>query len=323
MCKTRWNYELVVDFINNNSNCALLSTKFKTAKDKMLFRCECSNEFETTFEKFKNRNKRQCNDCGFKNQLEKQTLSYNDVQEYVEKNSNCILLEDKFINTKTKMKFQCGCSKVFYKTFEKFRTKSKMCKECSYLEISKSQTFTYDYVKYYIESKDCELLSLEYGSCDKILTIRCKCGEVYKTSFNDFKNDNQIRCRRCSNKMSKGEILIENYLRKNDIEYEMQYTFDDLKANDKIHYLKFDFAIWKNKNFYYLIEFDGKQHSKPVDFYGGIEAFKVLQDNDNKKNEYCINNNINLLRIPYNSINEIENILNNLLIINNDNTVPS
>lgn len=322
MSKTRWNYDLVSEFINDNSNCTLISTEFKTAKTKMLFICSCGNQFETTFEKFRLRNKRQCNDCGFKAQLEKQSLSFEEVNKFVNENSNCTLLSESYKNTKTNLKFKCKCGEIFHKTFEKFK-KSLMCKECSYEQISISQTFDYSFVKYYIESKSCEILSRQYNSCEDLLDIKCSCGEIYMTTFNSFKNENQIRCKRCTNKMSKGEILIEEYLRSNRINYETQFTFDNLKAFNNKQKLKFDFAIFIESSLYCLIEFDGKQHDNPVEYFGGNESFEILKYNDTKKNEYCLNNNIKLIRIPYKQMKNIENILDNSLNINNDNTVPS
>ncbi len=309
----RWNYELVNNFVISNSDCALLSTEFKTAKTKMLFRCKCGNTFNTTFEKFRLKNKRQCNECGFKNQLSKQSLSFDDVKQYVEENSDCILLSETYVNTKEKLKFKCGCGEVFYKSFEKFKSKNKMCKKCSYNKISKSQIFDYTFVKSYIESNNCKLLSKSYSSCFDILDIQCPCGEIFKSTFTDFKNDNQIRCKRCTNKMSKGEIIIENYLRNKNIKYELQFTFDDLKANNNRQKLKFDFAIFMGNQLYCLIEFDGKQHYQSVDYFGGNKAFEILQENDNKKNEYCKNNNIKLIRIPYKYLNNINSILDKSL----------
>lgn len=323
MSHVRWNYELVKEFVKDNGECALLSTEFKTAKTKMLFKCKCENEFEATFEKFRLKNKRQCNDCGLKIQVEKQTSSIDEVKKFIEENSECILLSETYKNTKEKLKLECKCGKVFYKSFEKFKSRSKMCKECSYNEVSISQIFEYDFVKSYIEDKNCVLLSNAYNSCEDILEIKCSCGEVYKTTFSNFKNENQIRCKRCTNKMSKGEILIEEYLRNNSIKYETQYTFEDLKANNDKHKLKFDFAIFIDNKLYCLIEFDGKQHSKPVDYFGGEYAFEILQENDNKKNEYCKINQLNLIRIPYKHLNNIDNILDKTLKINYDNTVPS
>jgi very-short-patch-repair endonuclease len=323
MTNIRWNYELVNNFVNDNSDCTLLSTEFKTAKTTMLFKCKCGNKFETTFERFRLRNKRQCNDCGLKNQLDKQSLSFEDIKKFIEENSECILLSGNYVNTKTKLKLKCKCGKIFYKSFEKFKTKNKMCKECSYEEISKSQIFDYEFVKLYVESKNCELVSKQYQSCQDILEIKCSCGELYKTTFSDFKNDNQIRCKRCTNKMSKGEIIIENYLRENDMKYEPQYTFDDLKAVNNRQKLKFDFAVFVDNRLFCLIEFDGKQHSQSVDYFGGEEALKVLQENDNRKNEYCKTKGFKLIRIPYKHLKNLNSILDKSLKINYDNTVPS
>lgn len=319
----RWNYKLVDAFVNEESNCVLLSTEFNTAKTKMLFKCNCGNEFETTFERFRLKNKRQCNQCGVKNQVVKQALSFDEVKMFVENNSECILLSENFTNTKEKLEFKCMCGNIFYKSFEKFKSKNKMCKECSYKEISENQIFDYLYVQTYIESKNCSLLSQTYRSCEDRLKIQCPCGELYNTSFNYFKNYNQIRCKRCTNKMSKGEIIIEDYLRNNNINFEPQYTFEDLKANNNKQKLKFDFAVFIDKKLHYLIEFDGKQHSQSVDFFGGEESFKVLQDNDNKKNNYCDTNKIKLIRIPYKHLKNIDSILEKSLKVNYDNTVPS
>lgn len=320
---TRWNYELVLDFVKNNSKCLLLSTEFKTEKNKMLFKCNCGNEFETTFERFRLRNKRQCNSCGFIEQLKKQSLSYDEVKRYVTENSNSELLDTEYVNVNSKLKFKCKCGEIFFKSFYKFKNKSKTCKKCSYLEISISQTFTIDFVKSFIESNGCTLLSEIYKSSEEIIDIKCKCNNVYKTTFNSFKNYNQIRCARCTRKMSKGEILIEDFLKNNNFEYIKQYKFEDLKADNGKHYLKFDFAIIKDDELIQLIEFDGKQHEKPIDFYGGNKAFEVLKSNDRKKDEYCSNKGIKLHRIPYNEIKNINYILKNLLLVNNDNTVPS
>ena len=49
------------------------------------------------------------------------------------------------------------------------------------------------------------------------------------------------------------------------------------------------------------IEYDGKQHFSQYDFFGGEEGFETIKKHDNIKNEFCKNNNIKLLRIPYNS----------------------
>jgi hypothetical protein len=57
------------------------------------------------------------------------------------------------------------------------------------------------------------------------------------------------------------------------------------------------------------IEFDGEQHFLPLSFFGGQEALDKLKINDKIKNDYCEDNYINLIRIRYNQIDDINNIL--------------
>lgn len=91
-----------------------------------------------------------------------------------------------------------------------------------------------------------------------------------------------------------------------EIEYETQKTFDNCRNKRK---LLFDFYI-KDANL--LIEYDGEQHYFPV--RGGMKQFNITNKNDYIKDLYCLNNNINLLRIPYYKKDDIPYILfDNLL----------
>ena len=92
------------------------------------------------------------------------------------------------------------------------------------------------------------------------------------------------------------------------IDYKEQYSFDDCR--DK-YTLRFDFAVFKNNNIF-LIEWDGIQHFKPFEYYGGINKYKDVIKKDSIKNAYCETHNIPLLRIKYNDTN-IENKIYNFL----------
>ena len=116
-------------------------------------------------------------------------------------------------------------------------------------------------------------------------------------------------CPSCN--QSKGEFKVNKFLLKHNIVYERQKKFEDCK---NIFCLPFDFYIPSIRT---CIEFDGEQHYKPLDFFGGIESFKKLKINDKIKEDYCEDNYINLIRIKYDVIN-IENFLyNNLKTIIN------
>lgn len=93
--------------------------------------------------------------------------------------------------------------------------------------------------------------------------------------------------------VSKGENKIKELLLKYNITFVQQKTFESCK--DK-NLLPFDFYV----NNEYIIEFDGEQH-----FFARKQGFftenkvQIIKKHDNLKNNYCWNNNIPIIRIPY------------------------
>lgn len=102
-------------------------------------------------------------------------------------------------------------------------------------------------------------------------------------------------CSVCSDQelKSKPVIEIQNFLKTCDIMFEMEKKFDSCK---NINHLPFDFYI---PELNLLIEYDGIQHFKPIEYFGGEEGLAEQQRNDEIKNKYCYDNNITLLRIKY------------------------
>lgn len=173
----------------------------------------------------------------------------------------------------------------------------------------------YSEVKSYIESFGCELLSKVYKNTNSNLKIKCCCGRVFQRSLDNFRGKSKV-CRFCVKRMneSSGERKIREFLIKNNIKFEPEFTFDDCK---NIRLLPFDFAVFNNLNqIELMIEYDGEQHFNFSDFFGGEEKFKKLKHNENIKNEYCKNNNIPLLRISYKEFKDIEEILEYHLLYN-------
>lgn len=116
---------------------------------------------------------------------------------------------------------------------------------------------------------------------------------------------NGCGCPQCSE--SFGERKIRQWLSKHNIDYVYQCKFEDCRD---ILSLPFDFYLPKLN---ICIEYDGKQHYEPIKWFGGQKSLEYTQRHDNIKNEYCKNNNIKLLRIPYYA--NIEEELNNFLFI--------
>lgn len=126
---------------------------------------------------------------------------------------------------------------------------------------------------------------------------QCDCG---RTSIvrTEFLISGHVQSCGCI-KYSIGEKNIEQILQDNNIQFiRDKIYFKDLLGDCGVP-LRYDFIILENDSPIRLIEFDGPQHTKPSDYFGGEEAFKKLQCNDNLKNEYARAHHIPLVRIPY------------------------
>lgn len=113
-------------------------------------------------------------------------------------------------------------------------------------------------------------------------------------------------CPTCN--MSCGENIVRSYLMKNKIKFSYNYTFDDCK---NIKPLPFDFYLPEYNT---CIEYDGEQHFKPIDIFGGAKEFYERVKRDKIKTDYCVANNITLIRIPYSQ--DVKFILDNYFINN-------
>lgn len=125
-----------------------------------------------------------------------------------------------------------------------------------------------------------------------IWKCKCECGNITFANTDVLNKGEKISCG-CLNK-SHGEYKIQQLLIKYNILFEEEKTFPTCKISTTP--LRFDFYV----NNQYLIEFDGRQH-----FYArnaGWDTDEHLTEThmrDMFKNRWCQNNNIELIRIPY------------------------
>lgn len=130
---------------------------------------------------------------------------------------------------------------------------------------------------------------------------RCDCGKETSVTRSNLTQGHVKSCG-CMT-MSYGEYITKEILQQLNISFQTQYSFIDLIGKSKP--LKFDFAIFKNGILIYLIECQGQQHYHPVDVFGGQPQFEIQKMYDNKKRQYCKDNKIKLIEIPYTDYNNI------------------
>lgn len=140
----------------------------------------------------------------------------------------------------------------------------------------------------------------EYNGVKNYIDVACKkCGFRYSTIADNLLQGSG--CPVCN--MSKGERKVASLLDKYRIDFDQQYTFLGCR-NRRV--LPFDFYL---PDYNICIEYDGEQHFKPIDHFGGQEYFDKRKENDLIKTRFCEENDIGLVRIPYYMSNELEDIL--------------
>lgn len=90
-------------------------------------------------------------------------------------------------------------------------------------------------------------------------------------------------CKKC--KGSKGEKAVGGTLERLGISYQPEFSFPDTSYRYDFHLTEWDV----------LIEFHGKQHYKPVDYFGGEETFLKIKHSDNIKFNMARDRNIPLI----------------------------
>lgn len=131
---------------------------------------------------------------------------------------------------------------------------------------------------------------------------KCDCGNIVEVRVEHLKGQcghgRTISCG-CS-KWSSGELKIAQLFKNNNINFKTQYRIKEFNIS-----APFDFALFQNNRLIGLLEYDGEQHFKSVEWWGGEKQLKIQQQRDKNKDEWCKENNIKLVRIPYTDYDKI------------------
>tara|TARA_R110001632_G_scaffold67530_1_gene158574 strand:+ start:25 stop:1740 length:1716 start_codon:yes stop_codon:yes gene_type:complete len=172
------------------------------------------------------------------------------------------------------------------------------CKECRYIKIAKKRKgvprvefnqFARDFKETF--GGKLKLISKKEDYKTLSSTLEAKCLDpshkpVIKKAVYFRRGMGCVNCNE-----SQGERLIRIALDKLDIEYIQEKRFASCRDKKE---LSFDFYL---PEFGVLIEFQGFQHFKKHDYFGGEKAFKLLIKRDLIKKEWVKENNIPLLEI--------------------------
>ena len=204
-------------------------------------------------------------------------------------------------------KCQCSCKDktIIYKTMHDLQSGHTLSCGCYRKEklAKKNQENSLDITG----EKQGTLTALYYvrpSNSGHIWKIQCDCGFIWEMSigeWNRYKYGNgeraRLTCPQCSSR-SKGELLIQKILDEHKISFIREWTDNGKCVNKKTNRpLRFDFYL---PDYNCCIEYDGIQHFESFDsgYFSEINL-RDVQYRDKIKNEYCLNHNIKLIRIPY------------------------
>jgi predicted RNA-binding Zn-ribbon protein involved in translation (DUF1610 family) len=250
-----------------------------------------------------------CKECG--NEHKKQ-LMLKDESEIIEKSK--AIFNNKYYNYKfiypenSRRRISMICKEHNY-TFENTVANHIILKQgCKMCAIENQKKAITKSLEVYIEQcynkfntlYDFPNIENEYKNGESNISIKCnRCGNIFIRRAKAFLNQNST-CPDCNS--SNGEIAVLGVLKKNKINYIHHYYFKDCVYKNK---LEFDFYLL---DYNIVIEYQGKQHYVDNGWKSGKE-FKEQQIRDKIKREYCKNNGIKEIEIPYWDYDKIEQII--------------
>lgn len=199
------------------------------------------------------------------------------------------------------------CSNTFEMTPNKFLS-GQRCPNCRVNKKKTLEDFKQDMFSLYKDeftvigdfTNTYTKVKLKHNKCDNIISVKPSDFLLQKTY-----------CKFCN--QSALESSVDSCLKYLDIKYKTQVTFDDLKGV-KGKLLSYDFYfVYNNKT--YVVECQGEQHYKPIEYFGGIDKFKIQQIHDFYKENYAKKYDMYLIKISYLDFKNVEEILKNTLLI--------
>ena len=291
----KWDIKRIRKFVETETACKLLSDCYEGYTHKMEFECSCGNAFEKSWHKFNSQSQRRCQACSRKQPQKDFSTFQKEVYDLVGNEYTFSGYEG--ANVKTLVTHNT-CGNVYGVTPSKFITSNRRCPHCN----GGSNLGAIEFKNRLIELYSGEIeITGEFRKMRELTTFR---NTIYNIEFSAYPT-NVIQGYSLGRKISRGEHNIKSWLEENKVVFEYQFVFPELKR------MPFDFYI-PSKNI--AIEFDGEQHFRPVEYFGGENKYNKQIKSDKRKTDYCSKNKVELIRIPYWKFDEINTILEDAII---------
>jgi len=168
--------EIIKDRLSEiNSELEILASEYKGSKEKLLVRCKVDNhEWYANFDNL--RQGKGCPKCKAKKTSERRRDMDTVKEDLKHYNKFINIVEDTYINSKTKMAMQCEiCHHTWNSTWDNLQT-GHGCPECGRKRIAESLKLSMEEVKkrLLVISPNIEIISNEYVNAKTNLSLKCR-----------------------------------------------------------------------------------------------------------------------------------------------------
>ena len=260
-------------------------------------RCECGNEVIVRGDSLTDKNYKHSCGCALRDHAIE--LGKSKKQDLLNQRFGMLTVIDKAPNGqcgRVKWKCQCDCGEIVEVFADNLRKGHSTSCGCLHNKTQVKPGAIYG--KLTVIKQDENGYIKPNGRVEPKWICKCECGKEISVVQYNLVTGNTSSCG-CNN--SKGELFISKLLESHNILFIQQATFDSCRFKNTNALAKFDFYI----NNAYLVEFDGEQHFRPTGFYNSVEEFAKTVERDAYKNQWCKDNNIPLIRIPYTKLDTL------------------
>ena len=247
-----------------------------------------------------------CKQCHFNNMKITRRKSHKQfVKELYEINSNINVLSE-YVGAKNKVDCECLIhNERFSMTGGHLLRGETGCKECINIKFHLGGLKSHEqFIKEIFDINPSIEVVGKYDGAKSNIEVKClKCGHIWSPVASSLLCGYGCPC--C--KRSKGEEKIEKYLIDNNINFESQKKFSDLRNTLPLSY---DFYLPEYNT---LIEYQGQFHDGSTSIVLKEKYFDKQQKNDKLKRDYADNNNYNLLEIWYYDFDNVESIIDKFI----------
>ena len=303
MSKKKTHEEYIIELAIKNQNIEIIG-KYIDAKTPIIHKCKI-HDVEWMARPDNILQGKGCPECAKKNRIKNKRMTHEEYVSQLFVKNPTIEVIGKYVNAKTPILHKCTIDGYEWMVMPDKTLRDRGCPKCAG-NIKKTHE---DYIReVFLVNPDIEVIEQYIDAKTPILhkcLIDCN---IWCARPNDILMGKG--CPQCTE--SKGEKAVRLWLNNRGILYTCQKMFENCK-NTRM--LPFDFYLPEHN---ICIEYDGEQHFKPIDFANkgegwANEQFEIRKKCDKIKTEYCKDNNIKLLRIPY--FKNVEEELNNFLFI--------